>query len=93
MNMSCKLSLTIQNSQNNCHERLRKDNEKKNSEAKENSDYLWQFYIRVVQFYINFLVWREYSNDSCDACLHCIFKLSLLLHKFMLQLYCFKGKL
>lgn len=29
MNMSCKLSLTIQNSQNNCHERLRKDNEKK----------------------------------------------------------------
>lgn len=56
MNMSCKLSLTIQNSQNNCHERLRKDNEKRTLKLKENSDYLWQFYIRVVQFYINFLV-------------------------------------
>ena len=65
---------------------------KRTVKLKENSDYLWQFYIRVVQFYINFLVQREYSNDSCDACLNCVFKLSLL-HKFMLQLYCFKGKL
>lgn len=46
---------------------------------KENSDYLWQFYIRVVQFYINFFVQREYLNDSCDVCLNCVFKLSFFL--------------